>query len=105
MIKETRTITVEDIEISIHIVSTTRDILYWWLDQYLDNLKNCEGFDPFDESFEIVYKDGTTDYIGSDYDGHKIRRQGIKSIVYSNPEDYSVYGDYEVNEYGVVHAK
>jgi hypothetical protein len=45
MIKETRTITIEGVKISINIVSTVKDILYWWMDQYIDNLKNCEGFD------------------------------------------------------------
>lgn len=52
--------------------------------------------------FEIQYADGSTDYIDSQYDGHKIKRTGIVSMVNANPETYAVYGGFEINEHGVV---
>ena len=56
-----------------------------------------------DDTVQILYNDGNTDYINSDYDGHKIRRQNIESIVYSNDSSYIVFGEIEINEYGVVY--
>ena len=103
MRKEIKSVYVEDIKIDIEIMTTAKDVL-GWMEQYLDNFQ-YDWFDTTDESFFIVYKDGSTDSIDSFYDGHKIRKQNIKSIVYNNPEDYIVYGDYEINEYGVVTAK
>lgn len=104
MRKEIRTFHIEDVDctIEIEIMSATKDI-FGWLDQYIDNLK-YDWFDATDESFQILYKDDTTEYIDSSYDGHKIRRQNIKSMVYNNPCTYIVYGDYEINEYGVVNV-
>ncbi len=104
MRKEIKTFHIEDTDctIEIEIMSTQKDI-FDWLDQYIENLK-YDWFDAADESFQILYKDGTTEYIDSSYDGHKIRRQNIKSMVYNNPCTYIVYGDYEVNEYGVVNV-
>lgn len=104
MRKEIRTFHIEDVDctIEIEIMSTQKDV-FDWLDQYIENLK-YDWFDATDESFQIFYKDGTTEYIDSSYDGHKIRRQNIKSMVYNNPCTYIVYGEYEVNEYGVVNV-
>lgn len=43
------------------------------------------------------------DYVaGNDYDGHKITRINIESIVIDNPCISMVYGNYEINQYGVV---
>lgn len=105
MRKEIRTIHTSDndIDVQIEIMTKTKDILDL-IDEYIENLEN-DWFDPTDDSFEILYKDGTTDSVDSCYDGHKIRRQNIKSIVYDNPCTYIVYGDYEVNEYGIVHTR
>lgn len=104
MRKEIRTFHITDVNctIEIEIMSTTKDV-FDWLDQYIENLQ-YDWFDATDESFQILYKDGTTEYIDSSYDGHKIRRQNIKSMVYNNPCTYIVYGEYEVNEYGVVNV-
>ena len=88
--------------IEIEIMTTIKDV-FDWLEQYIENL-NYSWFDSTDESFEIIYKDGKTEYIDSFYDGHKISKINIKSMLYNNPVDYIVYGDYEVNEYGVAHA-
>lgn len=52
----------------------------------------------------ILYKDGSFEYIDEEYDGHKIRKINIVSIVWANPETYCVYGGFEVNEWGVVTA-
>ena len=102
MKKSERHFMIQDINcISIvEIVSKTKDI-FDWLDNYIDNL--CyDWFDPSDESFSILYKDGTQDYIDENYDGHKIKRQNIQSMVYDNPCTSMVYGTFEINEYGVV---
>ncbi len=102
MRKRIDTYNIEGTTIEVEIMTTRKDVLDW-LDQYIENLDD-EQFDATDESFEIIYKDGTTEYIGSDYEGEKIRRNNIKSILYNNPCDYIVYGEYEMNEYGVAHA-
>ena len=105
MRKEIRTIHTSDVDtdVEIEIMTRAKDVLDW-MDEYIENFEE-DWFDPTDDSFEILYKDGTTDSVDSWYDGHKIRRQGIKSIVYNNPCTYIVYGDYEVNEYGIVHTR
>lgn len=50
----------------------------------------------------ILYKDGTEDHVDVYYDGHKIKRKNIASIVYANENTYIVYGNFEINEYGIV---
>lgn len=93
---------IEGIIIEVENMTTRKDVLDL-LNQYIENF-NDEHFDATDESFEIIYKDGSAEYISSDYDGQKIRRNNIKSILYSNPCDYIVFGEYEMNKYGVAHA-
>ena len=52
---------------------------------------------------KILYKDGSTDAVcGNDYDGHKIKRINILSIVVDNPCSSITYGNYSINQYGVV---
>lgn len=104
MRKEIKTFHIEDINctIEIEIMSTQKDV-FDWLEQYIENLQ-YNWFDATDENFQILYKDGTTEYIDNFYDGHKICRKNIKSMVYSNTEDYIVYGCYEINKYGVVNV-
>ena len=84
----------------VEIVSKTKDI-FDWLDNYIENLR-YEWFESSDESFSILYKDGTQDYIDENYDGHKIKKQNIQSMIYNNPCTSMVYGTFEINEYGVV---
>ncbi len=104
MRKEIKEHYIADVDCTIEVeVMTKAKEVFDWMEQYIENLQ-YDWFDPTDESFQILYKDGTTDNIDSFYDGHKIRKQNIKSIVYSNTEDYIVYGDYEINEYGVVNV-
>lgn len=102
MRKRIDTYNIEGTTIEVEIVTTRKDV-FDWLDQYIENLKD-EWFDATDESFEIIYKDGTSEFIDSSYEGQKIRRNNIKSMLYNNPCDYIVYGEYEINEYGVAHA-
>lgn len=51
------------------------------MDEYLENLPD-EWFDGMNDCFYILYKDGTYDCINEEYDGHKIKRINIASIVY-----------------------
>ena len=55
-----------------------------------------------DDSFDILYKDGSTDCVNSDYDGHHIKRRNIASFVWTNACDSVVYGGWSINEHGVV---
>lgn len=100
-IKE-RTFMIEDVDcVSIvEVVSKQKDV-FDWLEDYIENMQ-YEWFDPCDDSFAILYKDGTTDYIDESYDGHKIRRRGIASMVYNNTCTSIVYGPFAINAYGVV---
>lgn len=104
MIKETRTFHIEDVDcdVLIEIASSKKDI-FDFIEEYVENLE-FDWFDATEDSFQILYKDGTEDFVDSDYDGHKIRRQNVKSMVYSNVSSYIVFGDYEVNEYGSVYV-
>ena len=91
-----------DCESIVEIVKTQKEALSW-MDEYLENLPH-DWFMASDDSFEILYKDGTADYISEDYDGHRIRRNNIASIVYNNACTAIVYGGFSINEYGVVTA-
>lgn len=94
---------IEDLDCIVTVaISPTRKEVFSYMDEYIENSLECDYFDPYDESFAILYADGSTDHIGEDYDGHHIRKTGIVSMVYSNPYDYIVFGPFEINEYGVV---
>lgn len=99
-----RVFRIEDLDcyIAIEIVNRQKDI-FDYIDDYIENL-SYDWFDGSDDSFQIVYKDGTEEYIDEEYDGHKIRRNNILSMVYNNACDSVVYGGFEINEYGVVSA-
>lgn len=84
----------------VEIVNKQKDI-FDAIDEYVENCQ-YEWYDSSDDTFAILYKDGTEDYIGEDYDGHKIRRNNIASMVWNNPCTAVVYGGFEINEYGVV---
>ena len=72
-----------------------------YIDEYIENIEF--GNDMSDYSFSILYKNGNIDnVVGNDYDGHKIARINIVSIVIDNPCTSMVYGNYNINEYGVV---
>ncbi len=89
-----------DCDILVEVSPTIKGI--WdFLEEYLDNL-NYDWFDASDQAFSILYMDGHMESITENYDGHKIKRRGIKSIVYDNPCTSIVYGPYHINRYGVV---
>lgn len=90
-----------DIDMDIIVEETTRKEVFSYIDEYLENLQ-YDWFDPSDDAFHILYADGTYDDIDQNYDGHRIRKQNIVSMVYDNPGTSVVYGPYEINYYGVV---
>lgn len=94
--KRERNFHIADIDcvITIEIAKAQKEV-FEWLDGCLDFSDDC---------FEILYKDGSIDIIDSDYDGHRVRRNNIASMVYSNPCTYIVYGNFEMNEFGCVSA-
>lgn len=94
---------IKDVDCTITVEYLTRKEILSWLDEYAENVKSGFGC-VSDESYEILYNDGTTDFIDESYDGHKIRRQNIAAIVNCNPCTYMVFGHFEMNEYGVASA-
>lgn len=92
-----------DIDCEVIIEETTRKELLSYIDEYLENLE-YDWFDGSDDSFEILYSDGSSDSINTDYDGHKVRKTNIEAICYNNPCTSIVFGNYSINEYGVVNA-
>ena len=93
---------IKDIDHVIEVNECSRKEIFAWLDDFVENLMVYDIADE-DSVFEILYRDGLEDRIDMEYDGHKIKRYNIYSMVYSNPMDYCVYGPFEMNEYGVVH--
>lgn len=101
-----KTLTFKILDIDTNIVvelSNTQKEIFDWMDEYLENLQ-YDWFDGSDNSFKILYKDGTEDYIDMDYDGHKVKKNNIKSMVFDNACTSMVYGTYQINEYGVVNT-
>lgn len=102
-------ITDMDINVSVFEFKRQKSILDT-LDEMLENYNLYEqGILPSnpleDESFYILYKDGSFYSLGECWEDGVYKKRNIKSIVYDNPCDTWVYGEYEVNEYGVVSAK
>ena len=99
--KKDRRFLVKVIEVEVLVEVMSRKEVLSWLDEFLENLP-YDQFDGSEDYFHILYKDGSYDYINEEYDGHKIRKQNIASIVYDNACTSIVYGNFEINEYGVV---
>lgn len=110
--KDNRYFYMEDIDCVVTVEYASRKELLELLDNHIDNVRtynemiangnpNACYYENNDDVFEILYKDGTTDYINDEYDGHKIRRQNIASIVYCNSSTYMVYGNFEISENGI----
>ena len=95
-------INIDGIEYVSVVYETTRlrDILDV-LDEMIENAEYHGWAYTFsDVSFYIEYTDGTT-YEALESGEYGIyKKRGIKRIIYVNPNDTQVYGDYEVNEYG-----
>lgn len=101
-----KTLTFKILDIDTNIVvelSNTQKEIFDWMDEYIENLQ-YDWYDGSDMSFKILYKDGTEDIIDMDYDGHKVKRNNIKSLVFDNPSTSMAYGTYQINEYGVVNT-
>ena len=101
--KKDRYFFMKDIEATIIVEHTTKKDLLSWLAEYVEMITGGYGYAK-DDTYEILYTDGTTDYINEEYDGHKIRKTNIAAIVNSNASTYLTYGKYEVSETGVVYA-
>lgn len=99
--KKDRIFLIKDIDCKVLVEVMSRKEVLEWMDEYLENLP-YEWFDGSEDCFQILYKDGSCDYINEEYDGHKIKRQNIVSIVYDNACTSIVYGNFEINEYGVI---
>lgn len=92
---------IADIDERIIVEETTRKDIFGYIDEHLENIEH--GNDMSDYAFHILYKDDSTDGVsGNDYDGHKIKRINILSIVVDNPYTSIIYGNYRINQYGVV---
>ena len=98
-----------DCYIAIEVMSKQKDILEL-MDEHIDNIKFAKSlnddsqFGRFvsDDVFMILYKNGKSEYIDSAYDGHKVKRNGIVSIVCNGDYGAMVYGAFEINEFGAV---
>lgn len=101
-----------DIDNTITVEYATRKEMLELIDNYVENCKtrdemiannnsNAYLYDMSQETFTILYKDGTTEYIDEDFDGHHVKRQHIESIVNENSSTVMVYGHFGLNECGV----
>ena len=99
--KKDRRFLIKDIDCEVLVEVMSRKEVLEWMDEYLENLP-YEWFDGSNDCFHILYKDGSCDFINEEYDGHKIKRQNIASIVYDNACTSRVYGNFEINKYGIV---
>ena len=94
---------IEDIEMYTTVCEckTQKEILDV-LDELLENAELFGEYVFEDEGFHILYNDGTTyDRLEGIEDGI-YKKKNIKAIIYDNCNDTWTYGNYEVNEYGVV---
>lgn len=98
--QENRKFIIPSIDCTSVVEFETRKNLLDYLDCFIENLQ--QGFKP-EEYYDMLYDDGTEDRIDQEYDGHKIRRQHIVSMVYNNEMTSCVYGNFEINEWGSVY--
>ena len=99
--KKDRRFLIKDIDCEVLVEVVSRKEVLAWLDDYVEN-SAYEWFDGSDLCFHILYKDGSCDFINEEYDGHNIKRNNISSLVFDNPCTSMVYGNFYINEYGVV---
>lgn len=89
-------------EYIITIYQTTRKDLLGYVDEFIENLEY--GHDMSDFSYQILYSTGDEVYLAQDwYEGEKIRRTHIVSIVGTNPEEDMVFGSFELSDEGRVY--
>lgn len=92
---------IPDIDCETIVEEITRKDFLWLAEEIAENI--TIGYDCSDYAIEILYTDGSFDYISQDdYDGHKIRKQHIASAILANPQSDMVFGSFNMNECGVV---
>ena len=94
----------------ILVEKATRKALLRHMDDYIEVITSEVNPDPgcantlYVDSYVILYEDGSEECISAvDYNGHPVRHQHIISIVYENPSTCMVYGNFRVNEDGIVY--
>lgn len=90
---ENRYFYMKDIGCVVTVEYATRKEMLEWIADYVKNPNP-------DETYMVMYTDGSSDYINEEYDGHHIKRQNIVSILNCNPSTYVVYGHFGMNEAG-----
>ena len=89
-------------EYIITIYQTTRKDLLGYVDEFIENLEY--GYDMSDLSYSILYDNGDSVFLSEDwYEGEKIRRTHIVSIVGTNPGEDAVFGPFELGDEGQVY--
>ena len=90
-------------EYIITIYQTTRKDLLGYIDEFIENLEY--GYDMSDFSYSILYDNGDNVFLSEDwYEGEKLRRTHIVSIVGTNPEEDVVFGSFELSDEGQVYV-
>lgn len=83
--------------------------LKWFIDDLKDIDRKLDRNYPVDLtslndiSYDILYKDGREESICGDYDYHKIDYNAICCIIENNPNECLVYGNYTINEHGIIY--
>lgn len=96
---------IKDVECTTTVSYTTRKELLELLDNTINNrYDTLEFMEDEGACFHIMYKDGSEDVIDMFYNGHKIKKIHIASMVYSDATETLVYGNFEVSECGSVCA-
>ena len=98
---KTKTFLIKDLDCEMIVEETTRKEILDYMNEYIENL-SYDWFDGSDDFFSILYKDGSSDCVNEEYDGHKVKKTNIQAIVYDNPCTSMTFGHYSINEYGVV---
>ena len=86
----------KEIDATLTVSYESRKTLLEMIDEMVKMMNSSEGYR--DCQYGILYKDGSADIIDEEFDGHKIRRTNIKSIVYTDGSGVMVYGHFEVND-------
>ena len=100
-----RVFKIEDIdcEVTVEVVNRQKDI-FDYLDDAIENTDEY-GYDGFgDDTYHIIYADGTEVIVDGYSERSKIKRKGIIAMCFNNDCTAVVYGNFSINEYGVVSA-
>ena len=91
---------IKDLNCIITVEKATRKEMLYIIDNYIENIEN--GLADDEEVFTILYKDGTTKRIDIEFDEKNYKKINIASIVFDNPCTYMVYGNFEIDNEGVI---